>query len=136
MTANTSTESEPVTDTVPVWRFDCTSNNEHVIIYSDGEDQVIQHEYDGLPARGTVRYDIEDFEITDAEFYEDHGGKSDEEVLEMFRAEIREYVEAALFSHDDRGAWVSLVDSHELKVKMEGDEYIVELITSNKRRVE
>jgi len=126
---------------VPSAGFRLTNNNEEVEFYPDApgaEFGVIKHEYEGLPARGVVLYDVVGWEIVDMDFEPMDEDATVEEEFEHFEAEIREWISEALFSSDRMGAEgnMSHVDTHTIKVTnpYEGDSYTVELETENKRR--
>jgi len=122
--------------------FRVTSNNEEVKFYPDApgaEFGVVKHKYDGFPARGVVLYDVVGWEIVDMDFEPEDNDATMQEEFEYYEDEIREWISEALFSSDRNGAEAntSRVRRHTIKVTnpWEGDSYVVELKTANKRRV-
>ena len=133
---------DDLTNTVASAGFRVTANNEGVNLYPDaagGEFGVVEHKYEGLPARGVVLYDVVGYEIVDMDFEPQHEDATMQEEFEYFEAEIREWIEDALFNADmgSAEANISREDRHRYVVEnpWEGDRYTVELKTENKRRV-
>ncbi|WP_179234007.1 hypothetical protein [Halorubrum halodurans] len=130
MAQNTTTTSNDETVTaddlrheVPTARFQLANNNKEVAFYPDvdaAEYGVIKHEYEGLPGRGVVLYDVTGWETVDKDI----------------DTETREWISAALFGTGGAEGNMSHVDTHTIKVTnpYEGDSYTVKLETANKRR--
>ena len=145
MAQKTTTDDESATkddlqNVVPSAGFRETSNNEEIKIYPDPTETargVIQHTYDGLPARGVVLYDIVDYEIVDSDFEPVEETMADD--MELYGDEIREYIDGVLFdsSMSSPEGNCGYVDHHTVTVEnpWDGDSYTVELETDNKRRV-
>lgn len=126
----------------PTAGFTVSSNNEEVEIYGDGlggELGCVEHTYDGLPARGVVRYDVDGYEIVDMEFDPEDDDATMEEQFDALEAEIREWIESALFESGVSSAEANIYreKTHTVVVEnpWEGDRYTIELETSNKRRI-
>lgn len=131
-----------LSDALPTVRFRRAGNNEELVYYPEAGDAafgVVEHRYDGWPARGVVRFDVIGWEIVDADFDSEPYYGSVEEDLEKMEAEIREWVEEVLCQTDSTRGSASFRDEggHTIRVidDYEGDEYVVELETENRRRI-
>lgn len=129
-------ESDPIDlSNEPVsFRFEIRSNNE-TVIYRPGVSEhhcgVIQHKYDGFPAQGEVRYDVLGYDVIDTD--------ASAEEYEMYESEIAEYLDSVLWdtSLSSASANVSHAGHHKVRIEnpYEGDWYVVEFDTANRRRV-
>ena len=122
--------------------FRVTDNNERVRLYPNaGETElgVIRHDYDGLPARGTILHDVVGYEIVDYTFEELHSFDTAEEEYEYCKGEICEWIDKALFDTSLSSADCNTYreGTHEWRVAhpYEGDEFVIHLHTTNKRRI-
>lgn len=122
------------------FRATVRSNNETVRLYPDAGDTafgVIRHDYEGFPAQGTVLYDVVGFDIVDMDF-EPHDDMTMAEEFEQIEDDVRTYIREALFDGRSRAsAHTSRTETHTICVEHphEGNEWVIELDTANKRRV-
>jgi len=159
MTQDTTDDLSQLGSVAVTVAHEIRSNNERVRLYAtaDGETPhidrsvsaddvdrygVIRHDYEGLPARGTVLYDVTDYEVVDVNIPDDGDrpdNHTDREVFEAFEYEYREIIERDLFSSEYRSASDAQFtdDTHTVLVRNphDGDELTVKLHTTNKRRV-
>lgn len=117
------------------------SNNETVTFYlTPDRDQlgVIRHNYDGFPALGTVLFDVTGYEIVDYELVDVPDGETPETEFDHFSQEIHEWIDQQLTERVVEGrADIDYVDHHKYSFEdpYEGDVFVIELETTNKRRV-
>jgi len=147
MAQNTTADDESATledlrNEMPSMGFRVTNNNEGVNFYPGAlgaEYGVIKHKYEGFPARGVVLYDVVGYEIVDMEFEPEREDTTMEEEFEYYEAEIREWIEDAIFSTDLSSADVNTyregTHTYIIENPWEGDRYTIKLETENKRRV-
>jgi hypothetical protein len=122
--------------------FRISSNNEEVTVYPDAsgaEFGVVEHQYQGIPAQGTVLYDVVDWEIVDMDFETEHEDATMQEEFERYEDEIREWLVDALFNASLTSAEANVYreERHVYIVEdpWDGDRYTIELETENQRRV-
>jgi len=144
-------EYEPVNETatledlrnkVPSIGFRVSSNNEGVNLYPDAPGAkygVIEHKYEGFPARGVVLYDVVGYEIVDMDFEPHYDDATMEEEFERFEVEIREWLDNAAFSTDlssaDSNIYREARHTYVVEHSYEGERYTIKLETEKKRRV-
>lgn len=133
--------SDLVNEPVAV-RLNVPRNNELVRLYPDaGTEQcgIIRHDYDGLPALGTVLYDVVGYEIVDATFHDLDDDDNHMQEYEYYEREICEWIDEAVFDTSLSSADCNTYrgDTHEWRVEhpWEGDEFVIHLHTANKRRI-
>lgn len=139
-----SATKDALLNVVPSTGFRVTSNNEKINVYPDPTGTargVIEHQYDGWPAKGVVLHDITGYEIVDASG-ETGGPDEDEtlaEMLDIWEADIREWIDGVLFdtSLSSTEGNCKYVDTHTIEITnpWEDETYTVELETENKRRI-
>lgn len=146
MAPETTTDDEAQTDDLtnltPSVGFRRTGNNERMWVYPDApgaKHGVIRHDYDGLPARGTILYDVTGYDIVDMDFEVGDENTTMAEEFDHWEVEFREWIEGALFDTSLGATEANFSDEggHTITLKnpWEGDEFTVELETENKRRV-
>lgn len=122
--------------------FRISDNNEEVELHPGApgaEFGVVKHQYEGLPAQGTVLYDVVDWEIIDMDFETEVEDATMQEEFERYEDEIREWIESALFDGSLTSAEANIYREarhiYVVEDPWDFDRYAVELKTENQRRV-
>jgi len=141
-TTTTEATLDDLRNEVPSMGFRISGNNEGVNVYPDApgaEFGVVEHQHEGLPAQGTILYDVVGYEIVDMDFEPRHEDVTMQEEFEQCEDEIREWLDDALFntslSSAEANTYREGTHTYVVENPWEGDRYTVGLETENKRRV-